>query len=82
MSKIILPEFDVCHNFVNEIRCVFSQQFGKFSMTHNVLDTDFTIFIEYNAWLFNIDNIIMYIQDSPCKSDLQTYHWKAHRPII
>ena len=51
-------------------------------MTHNVLDTDFTIFIEYNAWLFNIDNMIMYIQDSPCKSDLQTYHWKAHRPII
>lgn len=81
MSKIIVTEFDVCDKFFNEIKHVFSQQFGKFSMTHNVFDTDFTIFIEYNAGLFNIDNMIMYKQDSPNKSDLHTYHWKAHRRI-
>lgn len=55
MSKIIVPEFDVFRKFVNEIKHVFSQQFGKFSMNHNAFDTDFTIFIEYNAELFNID---------------------------
>ena len=52
---LIVLEFDVFHKFVNEIKHVFSQKFGKFSMTHNAFDTDFTIFIEYNAELFNID---------------------------
>ena len=76
MSKRIVPEFDVCHKFVNEIRYVFSQQVGKFAMTHNVSDVDFTIFIEYNLWMFDIDSMIAYIQDAAIKSNLSTYHWK------
>ena len=46
MSKIIVPEFDLCQKSVNEIKRVFSQQFGKFSLTHNVSSTEFTIFVE------------------------------------
>ena len=76
MSKRIVPEFDVCHKFVNEIRHVFSQQVGKFAMTHNVSDVDFTIFIKYNLWMFDIDSMIAYIQDAAIKSNLSTYHWK------
>ena len=82
MSKIIIPEFDICHKFVNEIRHVFSTQFGKFAMTHNVSDTDFTIFIEYSPGLFDIDSITTYIQDAAIKSDLSTYNWNVHRPMI
>ena len=73
MSKIIIPDFDICHKFVNEIRHVFFKQFGKFTMTHNVSDTDFTIFIEYNPGLFDIDSIITNIQDAAIQSDLSTH---------
>lgn len=82
MSKIIVPEIDLCQKSVNDIKRVFSQQFGKFSMTHNVSSTDFTIFVEENPGLADIDNMIMYIQDSENKSDLHTHHWKSHRPMI
>ena len=73
MSKIIIPEFDICHKFVNEIRNVFSKQFGKFTMTHNVSDTDFKIFIENIPGFFDIDSIITNIQDAAIQSDLSTY---------
>ena len=69
-QKKIVPEFDVCHKFVNEIRHAFLQQLGKFAMTHNVYDVDFTIFIEYNLGMFDIDSMIAYIQDAGIKSDL------------
>ena len=61
---------------------VFSQQFGKFAMAHNVSDIDIKIFIEYNLGTFDIDSMIVYIQDAAIKSDLSTYHWRVHRPLI
>lgn len=60
MSEIIFPEFGICHQFVNEIRRNISNKFFDFySLTHNVADEVFNIFIAYDPALFDIDALIL-----------------------
>ena len=83
MSKIVVPELDVCHKFVNNVRRNISDKFFNFyEITHWVGDEEFTIFISYDPVLFDIDALIVYIVESAKNSDLVTYHWKVHKPLI
>ena len=45
-EKIVVPEFGICHQFVNQIRRNTSSKFFYFySLTHHVSDEEFNIFI-------------------------------------
>ena len=50
-------------------------------MTHCVTDNDFSIFIEFEPG-FNIKEMISYIKKAAVESDLYSYHWKVHRPLV
>ena len=62
LEKIVVPEFGICHQFINQIRRnTFSKFFDFYSLTHNVSDEELNIFIAYNPALFDIDTLIVYI---------------------
>ena len=62
MSKIIVPEFDICHKFVNDIRrSINSKYFDFSSLTHYVSDCEFNIFISCNLSLFDIAALVFEI---------------------
>ena len=84
MSKIILPEFDICHKFVNDTRrrSINSKYFDFYSLAHYVSDYEFNIFISYNPPLFDIDALVFEICKKAKESDLSTYGWKAHRLLV
>ena len=81
MSKIIVEEFNVCHKFYNKIQLDCLKKFDHFSITHYVADNDFSIFVEFEP-CFNIKEIIKYIKKAAAESDLYSYHWKVHRPLV
>ena len=59
MSKIILPEFDICHKFVNDTRkSINSKYFDFYSLVHYVSDCEFNLFISYNPPMFDIDALV------------------------
>ena len=59
MSKIIAEEFDACHKFCDKFQLDCFKNFGDFTMTHYVVDNDFSIFIEFEPG-FNIKEMINY----------------------
>ena len=83
MSRIIVPEFDICHKFVNDIRrSINSKYFDFYSLTHYVSDCEFNIFISHNPSLFGIDALVFEICKKAKEGDLSTYGWKTHRPLV
>ena len=83
MSKIIAPALDICHKFVNDIRrSINSKYFDFYSLTHYVSNCEFSIFISYIPSLFDIDALGFEIYKKAKESDLSTYGWKAHRPLV
>ena len=83
MSKLILPEFDIYHKFVNDTRrSINSKYFDFYSLTNYVSDYEFNIFISYNPPLFDIDPLVFEICKKAKESDFSTYGWKAHRPLV
>ena len=75
MSKIILPEFDICQKFVNDTRRrINSEYFDFYSLKHYVSDCELSIFISYyNPPLFDIDALVFEICKKAKESDLSTY---------
>ena len=58
-EKIVVPEFGICHQFLNQIRRNISGIFFDFySLTYHVSDEEFNIFIAYNLALLDIDALI------------------------
>lgn len=51
-EKIVVPESNICHQFVNKIRRNISSNFFDFyGLTNPVFDEEFNIFIAYNPSL-------------------------------
>ena len=83
MSKIVIPEFDVCHKFSEKIRREIPiEQREKCDFTHNVSGKEFSIFIAFASGCFDIDALILKITEEAKKSDLSSFEWKTHRPIL
>ena len=62
MSKIVIPEFVVCHKFSgNIIRGILIEQREKCDFTHNVSSKELSIFIGFTSSCFNIDALILKI---------------------
>ena len=62
MSKIVIPEFVVCHKFSgNIIRGILIEQREKCDFTHNVSSKELSIFIDFTSSCFNIDALILKI---------------------
>ena len=71
MTKIILPEFDICHKFVNDARgSINGKYFDFYSLTHYASDCKFNIFISCNPLLFKIDALNSEICKKGKESDL------------
>ena len=82
-EKIAVPEFGICHQFVNQMRRNISSKFFDFySLAHHVSDEEFNIFIAYNPALFDTDALIVHITVATKSSDLFRYHWKVHRSPV
>ena len=79
-TKIVVPEFDVCHKFVDDL--VRNCSNIGCQITHNVSCDDFIIFLDYNdssARLIN--NVVTYILKKIYADKLDLYHWKIYRPL-
>ena len=51
-EKLVVLDFDICHQFVNKIRRNISSKFFDFyGLTNLVFDEEFNIFIAYNPSL-------------------------------
>ena len=61
MSKIVIPEFVVCHKFSGNIRGILIEQREKCDFTHNVSSKELSIFIGFTSSCFNIDALILKI---------------------
>ena len=86
MSKVIVEEFDVCHNFMTDcVRYILPFNYRKFvHLTHLVSSDSFTIFVSYDKERFG-DRIQQFIQEiikEGQKSDLYRYHWKVHHSLV
>ena len=82
-EKIVVPEFDICRQFVNQMkRNISSKFFDFYSLTNHVSDEKFNIYIAYNPDLFDIDALVVCITEAAKSSDLLRYHWKVHRPLV
>ena len=78
-EKIVVPEFDICHQFVKQMKRNIS---NFYRLTNHVSDEKFNIYIAYNAALFDIDDLIVYITEAAKSIDLLRYQWKVHRPLV
>ena len=81
-EKIVVPEFGICHQFVNQIRRNISGIFFYFYSLTYVSDEEFNIFIAYNLALLDIDALIFFITEAAKSSDLFRYHWKVNRLFV
>ena len=80
--KVMAPEFQSVHRFVNSIRGTFNQKLLNFySLSHVCYDDEFIIFILYHPGLFDIDALISHVCNSAEQSDLYRYNWKTHRTL-
>ena len=86
MSKIIVEEFDVCHNFMSVcVQYILLANHRKFvHLTHLVGSDSFTIFVSYDKENFG-DRIQQFFQEiihEAQKNDLYRYNWKVHRSLV
>ena len=69
MSKIVIPEFDVCHKFSEKIkREIPIEQRNICDFTHNVSSKEFSIFIGFTSGCFDIDALILRIIEKAKKN--------------
>ena len=83
MSKIVIPEFDVCHKFSEKIkREIPIEQRNICDFTHNVSSKEFSIFIGFTSGCFDTDALMLKITEGDKKSDLSSFGWETHRPFL
>ena len=69
MSKIVIPEFDVCHKFSEKIKTEIPiEQRDIRDFTHNVSSKEFSIFIGFTSGCFDIDALILRIIEKAKKN--------------
>ena len=68
---------------MDKTRRGFIKQGEKFSFTQNVSSGSFTIFLGYfKENNFDIDVFVEKVINLAKKSDLRSYDWKFHRPLV
>lgn len=85
MNKVVIEEFNVCHQFADDIQFLLPLVERKFvNISHLVSCSNFIIFIGYNKNSYGdrIKEFIQRVIKKPQQSSLSDYGWAVHRPLV
>ena len=85
MNKVVIEEFDVCHQCADDIQFLLPLKERKFvNISYLVSCSDFVILIGYNKNSYGdrIKEFTQRVIKESQQSSLSDYGWAVHRPLV